>query len=245
MSAIEASDHRTRPVRFRWTSVSVSLIVAGLFLGSAVLQLVASLQRWGGSWMRDGLSIEDHLFDYSFPSAPWEPIGTAAELFGVGTLLLAFGVLVMPLGVLAETRADSRRGLAGFVVVVEVVLAFLVAGSFGVHGAHALVSGLTGTPSPLQHSSALGLVGLVGLIALILLWGRKSQAAAVACVFLIGSTGLGHILATYVIAPLIAGISHDTTPWSETVVAASTAAAGVAMLIAAGATVRRRAPRAA
>jgi hypothetical protein len=64
-----------------------------------------------------------------------------------------------------------------------------------------------------------------------------------ACVFLIGSTALGGMLAASLIAPLIAnGGSHDTTPWTESVVAASTAAAGLAMIFAAGAAVRGKAP---
>ena len=89
---------------------------------------------------------------------------------------------------------------------------------------------------------ALGWVGLVGLIGLSVLWGRMSRAAVVmACVFLIGSTlPLGWMGATYVIAPMIAGPSHDTAPWSETVFAASPAAAGVAMIVAAWMAARHR-----
>ncbi|WP_166878689.1 hypothetical protein [Salinibacterium sp. ZJ450] len=243
MSAIEVTDHRTRTVRFRWVSITGSLIAAALFLGSAVLQVMASLQRWvvfRGSRTDDELSVEDHVFDYSLPWPPWEPIGTAAELFGAGTLLLALGVLVMPLSVSVVARTAARRGVA---VGVGIVLAILVAGSFGIFGVHALISGLAGAPSPLRHFWALGWVGLIGLIGLSVLWGRISRAApAIACVFLIGSTWpLGWIGATYVIAPIIGGSSHDTAPWSETVFAASPAAAGVAMIVAAWMAARRRA----
>ena len=64
---------------------------------------------------------------------------------------------------------------------------------------------------------------------------RKPRSAMITCVFLLGSTALGYVLAAFLIAPIVAGeASHDTTPWTETVVAASTAAAGVAMILAAG-----------
>jgi hypothetical protein len=46
MAAIDAPEHQARSLRFRRTSVSGSLAAAALFLGSAVLQLMASLQRW-------------------------------------------------------------------------------------------------------------------------------------------------------------------------------------------------------
>lgn len=62
-----------------------------------------------------------------------------------------------------------------------------------------------------------------------------------ACLFLIGSTWLGYFIATYQIAPIFAGyMSHDTAPWTETVVAVWTATAAVAMIFAAGDVARRR-----
>jgi hypothetical protein len=248
MSAIEVPDQQTRTVRFRWVSVIGALVAAALFLGSGGLQLVASLQRWVAfrASLEEPISAEDHLYDYSFAWDPWVPVGTAAELLGIGVLLMAIGVLAMPLGVLTWARAIAGRRVAVVVVIVEFMIAILVAYSFAVYGAHALLSGLAGEPSPLRDSGGLGWISVFGLLVLTVLWVPKSRAAMIASVFLLGSTGLGYLIAAFVIAPILAGgPSHDTTPWTETVIAASTAAAGVAMLLTAWMAARRREPRAA
>jgi hypothetical protein len=234
-------DYRAQALRFQPVSVVASVASAALFLGSAALQLVASLQRWvvfRGS-LSEPLKAEDHLYDYSYPWVPWEPIGTAAEFFGVGMLLLALGGLIMPAGMLARP-ASARRGIAVLTVVLEFVLAILVAGSFAVLGTHALISGLGGVASPLRFLWGLGWFGFFGLIGLGVLWWQRSWAAMLACAFLLAATWpLGWFVSTYLIAPIIAGSSYDTAPWSETVVAVFTAAAGVAMIVSA-APARRR-----
>jgi hypothetical protein len=247
MSVIEVSDHNTQTLGSRRASAISSLAAAGLFLGSAVLQLTASLQRWVLFRASSGQYVpEDHLYDYSFPYGPWENIGTSAQLFGAGTLLLALGVLAMAIGVITLPSATAHRGVAVILGTAEIVIAVLVAGSFAISGAHALVSGVTGAPSPLHQYGAMGWLALFGLILLIVRWGFKSPAAMMACVFLIGSTWLGHFIAAFQIAPILAGyVSHDTTPWTETVMAVWTAVAGVSMIFAAGQAARFRAPNAA
>ena len=236
------SDQRRRNVRLPWASIVWSLTAAALFFGSAALQIAASLQRWVTFRASPQPSVfwaEDHVFDYSFPydsppyaSQPailWEPIGTAAQVFGIGMLIQALGVLAMAFGVLALPGRVARRRM-----LVEVVLALAVATSFGLTGTHALLSGIAGTPSPLQHFGlAAEILMVVGLIALAALWRSRSIAATVACVFLLGSSMLGYLVANMAIAPIFAGYgSHDTTPWMETVIGASTALAGLAMLAA-------------
>jgi len=228
MAAFARIDHRTKPALFNRSSASWSLTAAGLFLGSAMLQIVASLERWvvlKDSATRTDTSIEDHRFDYSYPADPWENLGTTAQLFGVGLLLVALGILAM--------SRVARNGRA------ERILSFVTAASFGIAGVHALGSGLLGVPSPLQFLPVqvlLGLVGFVGLIILAARWMRTARAVSVSCVLLLGVTLPGYLLATFQIAPVLAGYqSHDTTPFTETIVALSTAAAGVAMLVAAGA----------
>ena len=240
MTATEVPDLRAQTRRVPWLSVIGSLAAAVLFLVASALQLSASFQRWvvfRGSRTGDDRSAEDHLYDYSYPYDPWEPIGTAAQVYGVGLLLTAVGVLILPLGVAAMRQPRTRFGVV--LAIVEIVLAVLVAGALGIDGAHALISGLTGTPSPLQHTGAVGWIALLGLIGLGVTW-HSSRAAIATCAFLIGSTWLGYLLAAFFIAPLFAGGSHDTTPWTETVIAATTAAAGIAMIVGAWGVVRRR-----
>lgn len=253
MSDFDVSEQPGQSVRFQRAAIIFSLTAAGLFLGSAVLQFVASLQRWvvfRSSLGPDGIMAEDHLYDYFFPFESmdpvgtidaWEPVGTAAQLFGTGLLIQALGILAMAIGVVALPGAASRHSAIRVITAVcEVMLATVVAAAFGIYGAHALISGLAGAPSPLQPWVAIGWLGFAGLGALGALWLSRSREAALACVFLIGSSLAGYLIATYLIAPVVAGYtSHDTTPWTETVVAASTAAAAVAMLLVVRRTARK------
>lgn len=243
MSATSKTGQSELAVRLPKASVFGFLAAAVLFMASAVLQHLASIQRWvvlRGQRPGNELTVEDHELDYSFPADPWETIGTAAQLFGAATLLQAVGVLAMALGVLAVPRvAPNRIG-----IVAEPALALLVAAAFAVMGAHALISGINGAPSDLQHSRVLAPLmvwcGFGGLAALAWLWSGMSRAASVACVFLVGSNMFGAAIANFTVAAMIAGyVSHDTTPWLESVVAGTSAAAALAMVFAAGTVVRR------
>ncbi|WP_104190810.1 hypothetical protein [Cryobacterium sp. Y82] len=184
------------------------------------------------SWTRTDSTIEDHRFDYAYPADPWENLGTTPQLFGLSLLLLALGIRA-----LARSAASRDGGL-------ERMLTVATAASFGITGMHALVSGLIGVPSPLQFLPVqvlLSLVAFAGLIALSVRWLRVSWASSVACLLLLGVTVPGTIVVTFQIAPVVLGYqSHDTTPFSETIVAVLTAAAGVAMLVAAGIAERSR-----
>ena len=227
MAAIARPDVRTPPARFasRVPASSWLLVAAGFFLASALLQLVASLERWVSfSGARTDSTIEDHRFDYYYPADPWENLGTTAQVFGVGLLLLA-------LGILALARAAGRDGDRA-----TRVLASVTAVSFALTGAHALASGLIGTPTALQYLPVqllLSAVGFVGLIVLGVRFVRKSWLASVAFAMLLGSTLPGSLPANFTIAPeIITYQSHDTTPFTETIVAISTAAAAVVLLVA-------------
>jgi hypothetical protein len=221
---------RTRPAGRPRASVRWYLTAAGLFLGSSVLQLIASLQRWvtfSDAWRPGEPLIEDNLFDYSYPADPWQNLGTAAQYFGAGYLLLSLGVYALLRAAPAHRNGRLR------------VLALIVVSSFALDGGHALLSGLFDAPTPIQHVMAvlwlLSLVAFGCLIVLGVMWVRTSWAVSLACLFLLGATVPGYLWAMFTLAPLITGYqSHDTTPWTETVVAASTAAAGVSVLLAAG-----------
>lgn len=250
MSSIEIHAQDPRVQRASKASIIFWLAAAGLFLGSAALQGAASLQRW--ATFRDAhpeneILAEDHVFDYCFPDDAWERIGTAAQLHGAGVLVLVLGLTALAFGVWALPGAPARRrGIAGLARAgFEVVLVGLVTASFALSGSHALLSGVAGTATGLQdYFWAPALVALAGLIALGALWRGTSPAAMAACFFLLGSTLLGYLLAAFLIAPVFAGyVSHDTTPWTESVIAASTAAAGFCMIFAVWTAVRRRAHR--
>lgn len=159
-------------------------------------------------------------------------IGTTAQFFGVGILIQAFAVVVMAIGILLAPKI--AKGRYSIVAIGEFGIAIVVAATFAVLGTHAFNSGIDGTPSPLQNMWALGHIGLLGLLALAWLWWRKLRTASVACLFLTGSTLMGYFLSMYLIAPIVtSGGSQDTARWTESVVAASTAAAAVAIIMAA------------
>lgn len=242
MSASGVSSQRKQTDRLRRTSIICLLTAAGLFLCSAVLQFAASLQRWvvfSGSLGPTDLSAEDHVYDYFFPWVDWVPIGSAAQVFGVGILLQAVGVLVMGFGVIPRiARAAGGGGVRHAAAVVAMVAAetltvLAISAAFALLGAHALISGMAGSASSLQAWMAVVWIPSVGLVALTLSWVRSLPAAATACLFLIGSSWAGYLLATYLIAPVFSGASHDTARWTETVIALSTAAAGTFLIVAA------------
>ncbi|WP_043671899.1 hypothetical protein [Clavibacter michiganensis] len=222
-----------RPGADRTGTASV-LLAALLLAASAGLQHAASLERWvQAPPMLGEHSIQSHLFDFSFPADPWEPVGDAAQLLGVGYLLLAAGLV-------AAVAGPGIRRPRG-----TLALAAAVAASFAYLGAHALVSGILGAPTALQSTTAAAVPGLVapaGLVVLGVLHARPSPATAAACAMLLGATLPGHLVATFVVAPALVGEqSFDTTPWTESVVAAAVALAAVALLVGAGP--RARAPR--
>jgi hypothetical protein len=79
---------------------SVQVAVATLLVGSGVMSVAASRERWSpacGSWEALAcLKVQDHRYDYLPPLAPWSPIGEAAHYAAVSELLLALAVLVLP-----------------------------------------------------------------------------------------------------------------------------------------------------
>jgi hypothetical protein len=204
-------------------------VVGLLLLASAALQIQASLQRWvvarAGRPAGD-VSIEDHRYDYGMPSGSWEPIGTAAQVHGAGLILLAAGVAafgwVLPRG---------RRRLKASSIVAIAVPSLLL----GINGVIAGLTGqVTGIGDVTAFLSLVNLLGFVGLAALVSDATTTRRAEAWVGAFLFGSSPVGYFIATFVIAPILHGdTSYATTPWTETVIGTTTAAAGLAALLAA------------
>ena len=237
MSGLKESGVVARSVKPRSSVVSLLLVTALLFAVSSVLQLNASMQRWiafGNSADAAELSVEDHVYDYYLPTEEWVPIGSAAELLGIGLLLVAVGFVVLATAVLLvpDPTTDHVKVVAAMSWGFEVLLVLATTGLFALMGLHAMISGLQGSASGLLQSSlVLQLLLYVGFAAPVVLafrWRNRIPAARIVCVFLLGATVVGYLVSTYLIAPLIAGMSHDTARWTETVIAVSTAAAGVA-----------------
>jgi hypothetical protein len=220
----------------RRRAVGGRLAAAALLAASAALQLDASLQRWVTA--RDALppsrrdAIESHEHDYDTPTAGWVPLGDAEERYGAGMILLALAVAALAVAV-------GARGWSG------TILTLAVAGPFAILGLHALLSGIAGTPSPLAGillpAHLVNLAGLVGVAVLRPGRPRARPLDAVALGLLAAPSLPGYLAVAFVIAPMIHGdTSSDTTPWTETIVAAAIGLAAVAW--AAGA-VRAALPR--
>ncbi|WP_445443727.1 hypothetical protein [Clavibacter sp. km1a] len=206
------------------------LAAAALLMGSALLQLHAATERWivaATTRVFDDAGIQDGRFDHAFPSREWEPLGDAAETHGVGLLLLALAVVA----VARATGITGAAGLAGTAV---------IAATSAAVGAHALLSGITGTPSPLAGTYlpmlALSTTGCVA-VAVAVVRGRAPRGTAwdaLGAVLVVGALPVGQLVALFAIAPVIWGGTYSDTPiHTESVVATSTACAGVAMLVSA------------
>lgn len=107
---------------------------------------VASLQRWiwaGEFPPPSGLMIEDHLFDFVFPEAPWQPLGITAQLSGIAYLGLAVGAVFL------TAACALGRGMSVGRWLVAPVIALAIAVPFALIGVHALLSGMSGVPSAL------------------------------------------------------------------------------------------------
>jgi len=213
---------------------AASLLAAVLLAAAALLQAWASWMRWADaarSWSRSDYSVVDHRFDYLFPSAPWENVGSAAQAAGAGYLLAALAVAVVTLG-------------AGPAPVLRRLVLWCFALPTALMGLHALWSGLLGSVSPLAAWAGAGagalelplafaqLLGLVALAALLARSPGWASAAGVLAAALLGLayTGFGEIAAQFAIAPLLGGVvSQDSTSFYELVLAGGAGLAAIAL----------------
>ncbi|MFD4323841.1 hypothetical protein ACFWQC_04350 [Nocardioides sp. NPDC058538] len=206
-------------------------LTSAALAGSGGLAYLAAWQRWSGVCPRGGfdepacLKRQDHLYDYQLPASPWQPIGDAAELYGLSVLLLAVAAFALPFLLMPAFRRLILWPLA-------VIPAAMLAGI----GVLVLASGIAGRPVtvPGFYLTALIVVNVLWPTALIIATaiaaggyiptGRPEAsedrpstarpASMVVTALLIAATT---VLPTYfLVGPIAAGyVSHDTAPWTE------------------------------
>lgn len=207
--------------------LTVALAAAG------VLTYAAASERWWPACSRGEfdsaacLRVQSHELDYLVPTAPWEPIGRAAEYGGASLLALALAALVAPFVLRPGVPHGGWRTFA-------LVVAIVPATALVVLGLVTLRAGLTGEPTP--GSLELAPVFLVWAVA----WpGALTVFACVApgrthrsgAVLLAGVLGLSTpVPVVLVLGPIAAGyLAHDAVPWSEATAAPLLIVAAVAV----------------
>ncbi|HET6563114.1 MAG TPA: hypothetical protein VFG72_14670 [Marmoricola sp.] len=197
--------------------------VAALLGLSGALMYAGSWQRWAGacSWGEvegGGCDLlQDHRYDFVAPSAPWEPVGDAAQLAGWSLLVLALAFVLLP-----WAFTGRRPGVFAAAAVVGAALALVAV------GAATLRSGLTGSVvHPFASDLALFVWFLVPPILLIR-WAvtARGWAARAAAVWLVLASPLVAAF-SYAIGP------YDSQPWWEAISGMLTATAGLCLLAAA------------
>ncbi|GAA1410814.1 hypothetical protein AUR04nite_33460 [Glutamicibacter uratoxydans] len=215
------------------------LAAAGLLLLSAILQLAAAASRWlihpeglGGS----APMAQDGVYDYFLASEPFAMIPGTSLPFGIGMLLQA-AVIVLLAASLHRSMPGTGDSLRRAELLVGFLLGFLAAAGPALIGYHALRIGLAGTAAGIfllvepaglyilaASASALLVLSIIAL--------TRNVWAGIAMCFTVGSTLPGYLVASFLIAPLLAGdTSYDTTAGSEAIVAFSTLAAGLFVLL--------------
>jgi hypothetical protein len=193
---------------------------AGLLLGaSGALMYAASWQRWAGGcpWgVVEGGScdaIQDHRYDFIAPSAPWEPVGDAAQLAGWSLLVLALAFVLLPWAL-----TGRRPGVYSGVALVAAVL------SLAAVGVATLRSGIAGS-----------VVAPVGGDLSLLAWFFLPPALLIR--FAAAARGWAVAAAAWLVlaCPLVAMFSYavgpyDARPWWEAISGVLTGTGGLCLL---------------
>jgi hypothetical protein len=196
--------------------------VGVLLGGSGALMYAASWQRWRGAcpWGDvDGALCtrrQDHRYDFVAPTAPWQPVGDAAQLAGWSLLVLALAFVLLPWAL-----TGRRPGLVSAAALVGAVLALAAVGVATVR------SGLAGTVvRPLSGDLALSVWLLAPPVLLVRFAVAVRGWPLAAAVWLVLATPLVAAF-SYAVGP------HDAQPWWEAISALLTATAGLCLLAAA------------
>ncbi len=194
---------------------------AVLLAASGALMYTASWQRWAGAcpWGDVDSKLcstrQDHLYDFVAPTAPWEPVGDAAQLAGWSLLVLALAYVLLPW---APALTGRRPGVVSAAALVGAVLAL------GAVGVATLRSGLAGSVvHPISNDLAL-YVWIFVPPALLVRFAVAARGWPLAATIWL-------VLAT----PLVAAFSYalgpyDAQPWWEAISGLLTATAGLCLL---------------
>ncbi len=198
----------------RTTRLSITASV--LLAGSAGLSLAAAWQRWAGVCGYGDLDVpacaarQDHRFDAMFRGATWEPIGSMAQLLGLGTILLAIALVLVP-GALGRRLSTWQWGV-------------LVLGAVSLlpTGIATLLSGVAGTVVEVPLTPAFAFLALFALPLMVplALFTRDAdgQRAGLRGGLVVWMLVLTTPFFQLVLGPLAGGgASYDTSPWSEAV----------------------------
>ena len=193
--------------------------VGVLLAASGALMYAASWQRWAGAcpWGDvDGALCtirQDHLYDFVAPTAPWEPVGDAAQLAGWSLLVLALAYVLLPWAL-----TGRRPGVVSAAALVGAVLAL------GAVGVATLRSGLAGSVVPPISNDLALYVWIFVPPALLVRFAVAARGWTLAATIWL-------VLAT----PLVAAFSYavgpyDAQPWWEAISGLLTATAGLCLL---------------
>ena len=196
--------------------------VGVLLVASGALMYAASWQRWAGACAWGDVEgtlctlRQDHLYDFVAPSAPWEPVGDAAQLAGWSLLALAVAFALLPVAL-----TGRRPPVISATAVLVATLAL------GVVGAATLRAGLAGS---VVHPIAYDLAVYVWVFAPPALLVRFAIAAR--------GWPLAAAVSLILATPLVAAFSYaigpyDARPWWEAISGLLTATAGLCLLVAA------------
>ena len=161
---------------------------------------------------------QDHLYDFVAPSAPWEPVGDAAQLAGWSLLALAVAFALLPVAL-----TGRRPPVISATAVLVATLALEVV------GAATLRAGLAGSVvHPIAYGPGRCTCGSFAPPALLVRFAIAARGWPLAA-------AVSLILAT----PLVAAFSYaigpyDARPWWEAISGLLTATAGLCLLVAAG-----------
>jgi hypothetical protein len=203
----------------------------GCLMASGLLAVAAAAQRWWPACLPGDLdsaaclTMQDSAHDFMVPNQGWTPDAGAAELYGVGLLLLAVACVVLP-GLLVGSDPGAQLTVASWVVALGIAVV----------GSATALSGLRGQVVTVPGHEAAAVLWVLGppvLAVLGLVSGRLTSARFGWRMGVVAALLVGNPAAQFLFAPAVLGyVSHDTTPWTEAVGGAGLAVGGALLLVA-------------